>query len=143
MASPAVSDSKAAKGFRKDIQTFIGNEDVESAITALREGLKATKTSRERDPKRPRGINYVDKADHTVRFHAAKLLLEYGFGKPATRAEISISDNTSQAASPTEILKRIQSSATSFREITEAYVESLPEVGVEDAGKSLTLENEE
>jgi hypothetical protein len=143
MASPAVSDSKAAKGFRKDIQTFIGNEDVESAITALREGLKATKTSRERDPKRPRGINYVDKADHTVRFHAAKLLLEYGFGKPATRAEISISDNTSQAASPTEILKRIQNSATSFREITEAYVESLPEVGVEEAGKPLNLENEE
>lgn len=134
MASPAVAATKASKSLRKDIQSFIKDNDVESAIQALREGLKATKVSRERDPKKPRGINYVDKPDHTVRFHAAKLLLEYGFGKPATRAEISITDNSSQAATPEEILRRIQNSASSFREITEAYVESLPEVGVRDAG---------
>jgi hypothetical protein len=140
MASPVVANTKASKGLRKDIQTFIKDSDVESAIQTLREGLKATKVSRIRDPKRPRGVNYVDKPDHTVRFHAAKLLLEYGFGKPATRAEISISDDRSKAATPEEILHRIQNSAASFREITETYVQSLPEVGVRDAG---ILENDE
>jgi len=142
MASPAVANTKAVKGLRKDIQIFIRDNDVESAIQTLREGLQATKVSRVRDPKRPRGVNYVDKPDHTVRFHAAKLLLEYGFGKPATRAEISISDNTSRSATPDEILRRIQNSAASFREITETYVQSLPEVGVRDAGTPVDVEED-
>ena len=123
----AVADTTvASKKLKRDISDFLVDDDIEKALLTLREGLKATKTNRYRDPKNPKGIQYGEKADHTVRYHSAKLLLEYGFGKPATRAEISITDDTKKTASPDEIIKKIQNSAHSFKEIADTYVHSLP-----------------
>jgi hypothetical protein len=126
MVQPVSSNTVKSKKLKRDISDFLVDDDIEKALITLREGLKATKVNRYRDPKNPRGIQYGDKPDHTVRFHSAKLLLEYGFGKPATRAEISITDESKKSASPDEIIKKIQNSAHSFKEIADTYVHSLP-----------------
>lgn len=131
MPSVAIDSHRATKK-KRDIADFLENKDIESALDVLRKGLNATKTSRYRDPEKPKGIQYAKVPDHNVRYHSAKLLLEYGFGKPATRAEIEVTDSTSKAATPQDILKRIQDSAHSFREIANTYVESLPNADLSD-----------
>jgi hypothetical protein len=127
---PIKTDSAVKK--KRDIADFLENEDINSALSVLREGLKASKTNRYRDPAKPKGIQYAKVPDHTIRYHSAKLLLEYGFGKPATRAEIEVKDTTSRSATPQEILKKVQNSAHSFREIAETYVNSLPQADLSD-----------
>lgn len=132
---PSVNIDNARTGKKKrDIADFLVNNDIESALDVLRTGLKATKTNRYRDPQKPKGIQYAKVPDHTIRYHSAKLLLEYGFGKPATRAEIEVKDTTNKSASPQEIIQKIQNSAHTFREITDTYVKSLPEADISDEG---------
>jgi hypothetical protein len=131
MPSVAI-DTKGSTKTKRDIAQFLENKDIENALDVLRTGLKATKTNRYRDPQKPKGIQYAKVPDHNVRYHSAKLLLEYGFGKPATRAEIEVTDNTSKTASPQEIIKRIQQSAHSFRDIADTYVNSLEHAEVSD-----------
>jgi hypothetical protein len=131
MPSVAI-DTKSSTKTKRDIADFLENKDIEKALDVLRTGLKATKTSRYRDPEKPKGIQYAKVADHNVRYHSAKLLLEYGFGKPATRAEIEVTDNTSKTASPQEIIKKIQQSAHSFRDIADTYVNSLANAELSD-----------
>ena len=126
--------SVRAKRMKRDISDFLEDGDVELALVTLRDGLKATKVSRYRDPKKPKGIQYGEKPDHTVRYHSAKLLLEYGFGKPATSAEISISDDTQRTASPAEIMARFQQSGAQLSQIIDVYSEV--------ASKPQELENE-
>lgn len=105
------------------------------AMGALREGLQAMHTVRQSRSDGQRGVEYVEKPSHTVRITAAKLMLEYGFGKPATRAEINITDNASKAASPAEIMSRFRSSGMDLNEIIDVYTESVKEAPME-------LENE-
>tara|TARA_Y100000114_G_C11707566_1_gene301770 strand:+ start:144 stop:545 length:402 start_codon:yes stop_codon:yes gene_type:complete len=132
MPSVPIKYEEAVKK-KRDIADFLENNDIEAALNVLRQGLKAEKTNRSRDPKTGhRGIQYSKVPDHTIRFHSAKLLLEYGFGKPATRAEIEVKDTTNKSASPQEILQKIQNSAHSFREITNAYISDLPNAEVSD-----------
>lgn len=127
---PIKSDSTERK--KRDIADFLENSDIHSALSVLRDGLKASKTNRYRDPAKPKGVQYAKVPDHTIRYHSAKLLLEYGFGKPATRAEIEVKDTTSRSATPQEILQKVQNSAHSFREIAETYITSLPQADISD-----------
>lgn len=128
----------SVRRLREDVHKFIGDRDFSRAVDALREGLDATTTVRKSRDDGQRGVQYVEKADHTTRLASARMLLEYGFGKPATRHDITVNDETQKSASPTEIMARIRSAGTSLNEIIDVYSESR-ELATEPA--SLTLEN--
>ena len=116
---------------REDVHKFIHDEDFEMAMGALREGLQAMHTVRQSRPNGERGVEYVEKPSHTVRITAAKLMLEYGFGKPATRAEITVNDNGSKAISTADIMTRFRQSGMNLNEIVDVYAESVNETPLE------------
>lgn len=121
----------SVKKLRDDIHNFIEDDDFNNAVAALREGLKAKHTVRQSRADGERGVEYTEKPCHTTRLNAAKLMLEYGFGKPATRAEISITDETSKSASPAEIMARIHSAGSQISQIIEVYAESVKDAPLE------------
>ena len=129
---------KSVKRLREDVHKFIDDSDFAKAVDALREGLDATTTVRKSRDDGQRGVQYVEKADHTTRLASARMLLEYGFGKPATRHDITVNDETQKAASPAEIMSRIASAGTSLNSIIEVYAESYD---AEASEERLTIEN--
>ena len=131
---------KSVKQLNDDVHRFLKDDDYEKAISALRNGLQASHVVRKNREDGERGINYEDVPDHTTRMHAAKLLLEYGFGKPATRTEISIEDNTQKTAAPAEILSRLRSSGTQLAEIMDTYSNSMRQAEIV---RPMELENDE
>lgn len=127
--------NKRVERLREDVHKFIQDDDFELAVNALREGLKAEHTVRKSRDDGQRGVEYVDTACHTVRLNAAKLLLEYGFGKPATRAEITVTKDSSNAVTTADILSRFRSSGMDLNNIIDVYAESVQE-------ETVLLENE-
>ena len=59
---------------------------------------------------------------------AARLTLEYGFGKPATRHDITVDDKTQKTASPAEIMSRLRDSGQNLSSIIDVYTDSLTAV---------------
>lgn len=116
---------------REDVHKFIHDEDFELAMNALRDGLKANHTVRQNRANGERGVEYTEVPCHTVRIAAAKLMLEYGFGKPATRAEITVNNEASKAASPADIMARFRNSGMDLNEIVDVYAESVQEQPLE------------
>jgi hypothetical protein len=127
--------NKQITRLREDVHKFIHDDDFELAINALRDGLKANHTVRKNRSDGERGVEYDEVPCHTVRITAAKLLLEYGFGKPATRAEITVSKDTTREISTGDILARFRSSGMDLNEIVDVYAESVKE-------EPILLENE-
>ena len=123
--------SKQVTQLREDIHRFIHDDDFESAMNALREGLKANHTVRQNREDGQRGIEYIERPNHTTRLTAAKLMLEYGFGKPATRAEITVNDNSAKSISTADIMARFRQSGMDLNEIVDVYAESVEESVVE------------
>lgn len=128
--------NKQTTRLREDVHKFIHDDDFELAVAALRDGLKAKQTVRKSREDGQRGVDYEEVPSHTVRITAAKLLLEYGFGKPATRAEITVSKDNSQEISTGDILSRFRSSGMDLNEIVDVYAESVQE-------EPLTIESNE
>ena len=123
--------SKQITQLREDIHQFIKDEDFEAAMNALRDGLKANHTVRQNRSDGQRGVEYIERPNHTTRLTAAKLMLEYGFGKPATRAEITVNDNSIKSISPADIMSRFRQSGMDLNEIVDVYSESVKEAPVE------------
>jgi len=123
--------SKQITQLREDIHRFIQDEDFEAAMNALRDGLKANHTVRQNRSDGQRGVEYIERPNHTTRLTAAKLMLEYGFGKPATRAEITVNDNSIKSISPADIMSRFRQSGMDLNEIVDVYSESVQEAPVE------------
>ena len=93
-------------------------------------------TVRQSRPNGERGVEYVEKPSHTVRIAAAKLMLEYGYGKPATSAEITVNENGSKAVSTADIMARFRQSGMNLNEIVDVYAESVNETPLEiEAGE--------
>lgn len=117
------------KGFKKkvaeDVHQFIEDEDYENAVNVLRTGMKAAHTVRQSKPGGERGVDYVEVPDHSTRLTSARLMLEYGFGKPATRHDINVTDTTQKAASPSEIMSRLANSGQDLAEIMNTYTDSM------------------
>lgn len=120
---------------REDVHKFIHDKDFDLAVRALREGLGAMQTVRKNRADGERGVEYTETPCHTVRIAAAKLMLEYGFGKPATRAEITVNNEAAKAATPADIMARFRNSGMDLNEIVDVYAESVKETPLE-------LENE-
>ena len=123
--------SKQITQLREDIHQFIKDEDFEAAMNALRDGLSANHTVRQNRSDGQRGVEYIERPNHTTRLTAAKLMLEYGFGKPATRAEITVNDNSAKVISPAEIMSRFRQTGMDLNEIVDVYAESVKEAPVE------------
>lgn len=122
--------NKRVERLREDVHKFIKDDDFELAVNALREGLKAEHTVRKSRDDGQRGVEYVDTACHPVRLNAAKLLLEYGFGKPATRAEITVTKDDSKSVTTADILSRFRSSGMDLNNIIDVYAESVQEAPI-------------
>ncbi len=118
---------KTSKKLREDVHQFIEDKDYAKAVNCLRDGMKASHVVRRSREDGQRGVEYDEVADHGVRLTSARLMLEYGFGKPATRHEIAVSDNTRKAASPAEIMNRLRDSGQNLAEIMDVYTSSVQE----------------
>ena len=114
----------ARKQLREDIHRFVAEDDYTKAVEVLREGMKATHIVRHSRQDGQRGVTYEEVPDHGTRMQAAKLTLEYGFGKPATRHNITVNDETKKPASPAEIMNRLQQSGAELAEIFDVYATS-------------------
>lgn len=113
-----------SKKLREDIHKFLEDNDFEKATAVLRDGMGATHIVRQSRQDGQRGVDYKEVPDHTTRMQAARLTLEYGFGKPATRHEINVSDEQRQHVSHAEIMDRLRGAGANFTEILEVYSES-------------------
>ena len=114
-----------------DVHQYIQEQDYENAVKVLRDGMDATHIVRESKGNGERGVNYKEVVDHSTRISSAKLMLEYGFGKPATRQDINITDNTRLHASPADVMGRLMSSGQDLANIMEVYTESVKETPIE------------
>ena len=114
------------KRVRDDVHKYIEDDDFEKAVGVLRTGMKATQIVRGTTNEGQRGMRYDEVPDHSTRLMSARLMLEYGFGKPATRHDITVDDKSRKIASPGEIMDRIRNSGVGLTEIVETYSESLP-----------------
>ena len=122
---------KTSKKLREDVHKFLKDDDYENATAVLREGMGATHVVRQSRTDGLRGVDYTEVPDHTTRMHAARLTLEYGFGKPATRHEINVHDEQRQTVSQAEIMDRLRGAGANFAEILEVYSESSDKVGLD------------
>ena len=118
----------AKKKSLEDVHKFIEEEDYESAVTVLRKGMAATHIVRKSKEDGERGVDYTAVPDHGTRLQSAKLMLEYGFGKPATRHDITVDDKTQKTASPAEIMSRLRDSGQNLSSILDVYTDSLTAV---------------
>ena len=116
------------KRVREDVHKYIENDDFAKAVDVLRTGMKATQIVRGSTLEGQRQMRYEEVPDHSTRLTSARLMLEYGFGKPATRHDITVDDKSRKTATPGEIMARIRDSGVGLTEIVETYTESLPKV---------------
>ena len=129
------------KRVRDDVHKYIEDDDFEKAVTVLRTGMQATQIVRGTTTEGQRGMRYDEVPDHGTRLTSARLMLEYGFGKPATRHDITVDDKSQKTASPAEIMRRIQDSGVGLNDIMETYTESLPKVREMEQMELKTAEN--
>lgn len=104
--------------FSAGIVEFLKKGDVERAVTTLREGMKATKHEK------VGRYTYAETVDHGIRMSAAKLVLEYAFGKPDVRVQVQ--DTGVEAAKSKEdaafdIARKLKSSGLNIDDIIEAH----------------------
>lgn len=114
-----------------DIHNYLKEEDYEKAMSCIRDGMSATHIVRQSKENGERGVDYKEVVDHGTRLSSAKLVLEYGFGKAATRAEINITDDSRTMATPAEIMARLASSGQNLVEIIDVYSEAVKENPIE------------
>ena len=132
------TQKKSRKKLSDDIHLFLEDNDYESAVKVLRSGMGATQVVRTSRKNGEKGVAYEEVPDFGTRMTAARLTLEYGFGKPATRHDITVDDKTQKTASPAEIMDRLRDSGQNLASIINVYTESLENVSEEEC---IALEN--
>lgn len=119
---------RSGKKLSEDIHLFLEDGDYEKAVKVLRSGMDATQVVRKSRKNGEKGVAYEEVPDFGTRMTAARLTLEYGFGKPATRHDITVDDKTKKTATPAEIMSRLRDSGQNLSEIINVYTESLESV---------------
>ena len=132
-----ITKKRGAKKLSEDIHLFLEDHDYANAVKVLRSGMGATQIVRKSRENGEKGVAYEEVPDFGTRMTAARLTLEYGFGKPATRHDITVEDRTVKTASPDEIMARLRDSGQSLASIINVYTDSLESVNQE---ASLELE---
>ena len=125
---PKKLQKTSGKKLSEDIHLFLEYNDYASAVSVLRDGMGATQVVRKSRKDGERGVQYEEVPDFGTRMTAARLTLEYGFGKPATRHDITVDDKTQKTASPAEIMSRLRDSGQNLSSIIDVYTDSLTAV---------------
>ena len=123
-----ISRKSKSKKLAEDIHLFLEDNDYASAVSVLRDGMSATQVVRKSRENGEKGVAYEEVPDFGTRMTAARLTLEYGFGKPATRHDITVEDKTMKTASPEEIMNRLKNSGQNLASIINVYTDSLESV---------------
>ena len=122
---PKITKKRGAKKLSEDIHLFLADDDYANAVKVLRSGMSATQVVRKSRKNGEKGVLYEEIPDFGIRMTAARLTLEYGFGKPATRHDITVEDKTQKTASPAEIMSRLRDSGQNLASIINVYTDSL------------------
>ena len=117
-----------------DVRKYIKDGDLEEAVDVLRESMKATTTvvkataPKSRTGKAAGKSVTVEVADNSTRLAAARLLMEYGFGKPIQQQHIELDDGqTTKLLTQDEVVGRLAESGIDLKDVLDTYVENLPE----------------
>ncbi len=96
--------------------------DVEKAFATLREGMEATTVVKTSEGGH---VVHREKPDMTTRVTCAKLLLEWGFGKPATKQTIELEQkHTHVVESPADIASRLRQSGVDLNHVAQVYLDN-------------------
>lgn len=109
--------ARKVQSLRAQLTDHLIGEDLEEAVGVLRSSLKATKHQ-------PMGkFSSIEVPDHSTRVAAAKLILEYAVGKPATTAEVTLnpSEGELRETDTGTIVQRIRNSGLDLSNIIEVY----------------------
>jgi len=109
--------------YSQEITSYLKEGDVELAVKTLRDGMNALKmvqTGR---------FRYVEMPDTGMRLTAAKLVLEYAFGKPETRLKFDGMETAAVMADPVEVARKLKGSGLDLDTIIDAYAMTARPVG--------------
>jgi hypothetical protein len=125
---PAVATVPAAL---RDIRAHLKKADVDEALGVLRDGMAATRTvvttARTRSGAKATTMS-SEEPDYPTRVACARLILEYGFGKPVVQQRIDLNDGYGDAQeSPQAIADRIKNGGVDMRAVLDVYANGLAE----------------
>lgn len=103
-----------------DIRLLMESGDVTDAIEVLREGMKASQSVRATED----GMRvYKEVPDHGTRITCARLLLEWGFGKPAQTTKLEIDKKETLIETPAEIVEKMRLANVDVEDVMGTYLE--------------------
>ena len=109
-----------------DIRLLMESGDVTEAIEVLREGMKACSSIRATGENGQR--IYKEVPDHGTRITCARLLLEWGFGKPAQTTKLEIDKKDTSIETPAQIIEKMKLANVDVEDVARTYLE------IEDSG---------
>ena len=104
-----------------DIRLIMESGDVTEAIEGLREGLKASQSIRATGDNGQRIYKQVP--DHGTRITCARLLLEWGFGKPAQTTKLEIDKKETLIETPAQIIEKMKLANVDVEGVAKTYLE--------------------
>lgn len=104
-----------------DIRLLMESGDVTEAIEVLREGMKASHSIRATGDNGQR--IYKEVPDHSTRITCARLLLEWGFGKPAQTTKLEIDKKETAIETPAMIIEKMKLANVDVEEVAKTYLE--------------------
>ena len=90
-----------------DIRLLMESGDVTEAIEVLRDGMRV----------------YKEVADHGTRITCARLLLEWGFGKPSQTTKLEIDKKETLIETPAEIVEKMRLANVDVENVMGTYLE--------------------
>lgn len=130
MGKPTVRASIPAA--LRDIRAHLKKDDVDTAIGGPA-GWHGGRARGCRIPtfteRRPAKRTVLSEPDHTTRVACARLILEYGFGKPVVQQRIEIDDGEGENTdTPQAIAERIREGGVDMRSVLDVYADGLERV---------------
>tara|TARA_B110000008_G_C16888210_1_gene531732 strand:+ start:290 stop:670 length:381 start_codon:yes stop_codon:yes gene_type:complete len=104
-----------------DIRLIMESGDVTEAIEVLREGMKASQSIRATGDNGQRIYKQVP--DHGTRITCARLLLEWGFGKPAQTTKLEIDKKETLIETPAQIIEKMKLANVDVEGVAKTYLE--------------------
>ena len=105
-----------------DIRLLMESGDVFEAVEVLREGMKASQSVRATGENGQR--IYKEVPDHATRITCARLLLEWGFGKPAQTTRLEIDKKDDAIETPSQIIEKMKLSNLDLDAVAKTYLET-------------------
>ena len=116
-----------------DIRLLMESGDVTEAIEVLRDGMKACSSIRATGENGQR--IYKEVPDHGTRITCARLLLEWGFGKPAQTTKLEIDKKDTTIETPAQIIEKMKLANVDVEDVARTYLE------IDDSGLGSTSES--